>query len=47
LTLHVTGNALMVKTLSFQINEEASHFAPVAPGLRYTDAIRMLKASGP
>jgi hypothetical protein len=47
LTLHVNGKALMLKTFSFQINEEASGFAPVAPGLRYTEAIRMLKASGP
>jgi len=46
LTLHVNGKALMLKTFSFQINEEASGFAPVAPGLRYTEAIRMLKASG-
>jgi hypothetical protein len=47
LTLHVTGNALMVKPLSFQINEEASRFSPVAPGLRYKDAIQLLKQSAP
>jgi hypothetical protein len=47
LTLHVTGNALMVKPLSFQINEEASHFSPVASGLRYRDAIQLLKQSVP
>jgi hypothetical protein len=47
LTLHVTGKALMVKSLSFQINEEASGFAPVAPGLRYRDAIQLLKQTGP
>ena len=47
LTLHVTGRALMVKPLSFQINEEASHFSPVQPGLRYRDAIQILKQSAP
>jgi hypothetical protein len=47
LTLHVTGNALMVKPLSFQIDEEANHFAPVSPGLRYRDAIQLLKQSAP
>jgi hypothetical protein len=47
LTLHVTGKALMVKPLSFQINEEASGFAPVAAGLRYRDAIQLLKQSVP
>jgi hypothetical protein len=47
LTLHVTGKALMVKPLSFQISEEANHFAPVAPGLRYRDAIQLLKQTEP
>jgi hypothetical protein len=47
LTLYVTGKALMVKPLSFQINEDASHFTPVSPGLRYTDAIQLLKQSAP
>ena len=47
LTLHVTGKALMVKPLSFQIDEEANHFAPVSPGLRYRDAIQLLKQSTP
>ena len=47
LTLHVTGKALMVKPLSFQITEEASGFAQVAPGLRYREAIPMLKQAGP
>lgn len=47
LTLHVTGKALMVKTLSYQINEEASQFAPVAPGLKYRDAIQLLKQAVP
>jgi hypothetical protein len=43
----VTGKALMVKPLSYQINEEASRFTPVAPGLRYRDAIQLLKQSAP
>jgi hypothetical protein len=47
LTLHVTGKALMVKSVSFQIKEEESHFAPVAPELRYREAIKMLKQTGP
>jgi len=47
LTLHVTGKALMVKPLSFQINEEASGFSPVQPGLRYRDAIQLLKQYAP
>jgi hypothetical protein len=47
LTLHVTGKALLVKPLSFQINEEASRFAPVSPGLRYRDAIQLLRQSAP
>ncbi len=47
LTLYVNGKALMVKTLSFQIHEEASGFAPVASGLRYRDAIQMLKQAVP
>jgi len=45
LTLHVTGKALLLKSLSFQINEEVSRFAPVPPGLRYKDAIQLLKKS--
>jgi hypothetical protein len=47
LTLHVTGKALMLKSLSFQITEEASGFAQVPTGLHYRDAIQMLKQAGP
>lgn len=43
LKIHVTGKALIVKSLSFQITERASHFSPVAPGLHYRDAINLLK----
>jgi hypothetical protein len=47
LTLHVTGKAFLVKSLSFQVNEETSHFSPVPPGLKYRDAIQLLKSSTP
>jgi len=46
LTLHVTGKALMVKSLSFQIKEEVSRFAPVPNGMHYRNAIEMLRQSG-
>ena len=42
LTLHVTGRAL-VKSLSFQVREETSHYVPVTPGMGYGTAIEMLK----
>lgn len=44
LTLNVTGKALLVKTLSFKVTEETTHFAKVPEGIGYKDAIRMLKA---
>jgi len=47
LKLNVTGKALVLKSLSFQITEEASHFSPVAPNLNYTQAIQLLKLSSP
>ncbi|MGA1981825.1 MAG: hypothetical protein ABSG84_05070 [Acidobacteriaceae bacterium] len=47
LKLHVTGKALMVKPLSFQITENATHFSPVAPNLSYRDAIQLLKKYDP
>jgi hypothetical protein len=47
LKLHVTGKALVVKSLSFQITENASHFSPVAPNLGYRDAIQLLKKYDP
>jgi hypothetical protein len=47
LMLHVTGKALMMKSLSFQITEEASQFSHVQSGLRYRDAIRLLKQTVP
>jgi hypothetical protein len=47
LKLHVTGKALMLKSLSYQITENASHFSPVAPNLSYRDAIQLLKKYDP
>jgi hypothetical protein len=47
LKLHVTGKALLLKSLSFQITEDASHFSPVAPNLSYRDAIQLLKKYDP
>jgi hypothetical protein len=43
LKMHVTGKALLVRSFSFQVNEETSHFSPVASGLHYRDAINLLK----
>jgi hypothetical protein len=43
LKVSLTGRALMVKPLKAQIDEEASHFSPVAAGMSYRDAIRMLE----
>jgi len=45
LALHVNGRALLVKSLNFQVDEETSRFAPVPPGLKYRDAIEILKRS--
>jgi hypothetical protein len=47
LKMHVTGKALLVKSLSFQTTEDASHFSPVAPKLSYRDAIQLLKKYDP
>jgi hypothetical protein len=43
--VNLTGKALMVKSLSFQITEEASHFSPVPPDLDYRKAIQLLENS--
>jgi len=45
--LNLTGKALMVKPLSYHINEELSHFAPAPPATDYHKAIRILEASQP
>jgi hypothetical protein len=46
LKMNLQGTALMVKTVSIQIDELASGFMPVPPGLGYKDAIAMLKRPG-
>ncbi len=43
LKIHVNGKALLVRSFSYQVNEDGSHFAPVAPNLHYRDAINLLK----
>jgi hypothetical protein len=43
--VNLTGKALMVKSLSFQITEETSHFSPVSPDLDYRKAIQILENS--
>jgi hypothetical protein len=43
MTVHVTGKVFLVKSMSYQMTQEASHFSPVAPGIGYVAAIEMLK----
>lgn len=43
LKIHVAGKALLVRSFSYQVSEDASHFAPVPPNLHYRDAINLLK----
>jgi hypothetical protein len=45
--MNMTGKALMVKPLSFRVNEEMAHFAPVPPGTDYHAAIRLLEDGPP
>ena len=40
--LSLTGKALLIKPLSFQTTEDASHFEPVPPEMGYQGAIKML-----
>jgi hypothetical protein len=47
LTLHINGKALLFKGIDVETKEEASHFAQVAEGIGYRDAIRILKSEGP
>jgi len=44
--LNLTGKALMIKTLSFQTTEDASHFEPVPAQMGYQEAIKMLLSDG-
>jgi len=46
LKMNLAGKALMVKSVSIQIDELASGFAPVPPGIGYREAIAMLKRPG-
>jgi hypothetical protein len=46
LKMNLAGKALMVKTVSIQIEELASGFAPLPPGLGYREAIGMLERPG-
>ncbi len=43
LKVDLKGKAVMVKTLNIQITEQATHFSPVAPGVDYREAIRVLQ----
>jgi hypothetical protein len=47
LRIHVAGKALLVRSFNYQVNEETSRFTPVASGLKYRDAIQLLKQVGP
>jgi hypothetical protein len=43
LKIHVNGKALLVRSFSYQVDEQANHFSPVSPSLHYRDAINLLK----
>jgi hypothetical protein len=43
MNLNMTGKALMVKPLSFRVNEEMAHYAPVPQGTDYHAAIKLLE----
>jgi hypothetical protein len=43
LAINVTGKAFLFKAFAYHIDEQTSHFAPVANALRYRDAITLLK----
>jgi hypothetical protein len=44
--LNLRGKALMVKSLSVQITQEASHYSLVPPGVDYRKAIQLLEKPG-
>jgi hypothetical protein len=46
LKLNLKGKALMVKSLSIQITEQASQFSVVPPGVDYRAAIQLLEKPG-
>lgn len=43
--LNMTGKALLVKPLTFRVNEELAHFEPVPPGTDYHAAIKLLESA--
>jgi hypothetical protein len=45
--LNFTGRALMVKELSYRINEEMGQYTPVPAGTDYHKAIKVLEAGQP
>ena len=47
LKVHVSGKALIFKSFIYQVDEQTSHFSPVSSGLRYRDAINLLKQLDP
>jgi hypothetical protein len=46
LKVNMRGKAMMVKSLNFQITEEASHFSRVPDGVDYRKAIQLLEQPG-
>jgi hypothetical protein len=47
LKLNLSGTALMFKSLSIQLTEQASHFSTIAPTVDYRKAIELLQNSEP
>lgn len=47
LNVNLTGRALLFKVVDVQIDERTSDFSPVASGMGYRDAIRILKKTKP
>jgi hypothetical protein len=47
LRIHVTGRALMVRSITYQVDESETHFTPVPANLHYRDAINLLKHLDP
>jgi hypothetical protein len=45
LKLNMRGKALMFKALNIEITEQASHFSPAPPHMKYREAIQLLEKS--
>ncbi len=45
LKLNLSGKALMLKSLSIQLTEQASHFSTISPAVDYRKAIQLLQNS--